>query len=231
MREKGCPCTHSYSMLSFEFTDFHPFFVRGKSALLLKMTRVKIKGKGKNKILQSARRQRDETLSVSTDSTTSSTRLIASSPTSTMITLKQPSQEQEGKAGAAALLPGRFPTTYEKRDKQEEETTCWAAGISFCSSPLCDDAAGGEQQRKRGSSYDNSKEMPEETIVAGPDLVSHIIIPEPRPIEDMLLDHNSRLRQSWFELELLFSPQHFSHETTAKRLSQDYTRDSKLNML
>ena len=134
------------------------------------MTRVKIKGGRKSYRVQTSKRQRDETLSASTDST---------SPT-TMITLKQrPSQEEEeeGKAGGAAALPsGPFLTTSEKRD-----------------------------------------------------------IPEPRPIEEMLLDHPSRSLQisSWLiEMELLlFSPQHSSHETTARRLAEDYTRDSKLTAL
>ena len=137
------------------------------------MTRVKIKGGRKSYRVQTSKRQRDETLSASTDST---------SPT-TMITLKQerPSQEEEeeeeGKAGGAAALPsGPFLTTSEKRD-----------------------------------------------------------IPEPRPIEEMLLDHPSRSLQisSWLiEMELLlFSPQHSSHETTARRLAHDHTRDSKLTAL
>ena len=129
--------------VSFEFTDFHPFFVRGKSYLLPRIMRVKIKGEKKSNRVHS-KRQRNETLSASTDGT---------SPT-TMISLKQrPSQEERKAAGgAAALPPGTFLTTYEKRDKQEE--------------------------------------MLEETIVAAPGIISlHIIlIPEPRPIEEMLLD-------------------------------------------
>lgn len=122
---------------------FHPFFVRGKSYLLPRIMRVKIKGEKKSNRVHS-KRQRNETLSASTDGT---------SPT-TMISLKQrPSQEErKAAAGAAALPPGTFLTTYdEKRDKQEE--------------------------------------MLEETIVAAPGIISlHIIIPEPRPIEEMLLD-------------------------------------------